>query len=51
MAPASQLLGVRDVDPRTLARAQRVGHPVGQGLAPDGVPWVLTDGFRESLMA
>jgi len=51
MDPESKLLLVIDVGTRTLAMAQRVVHQVVQVLAPDCVPLVLTDGFREYLMA
>jgi hypothetical protein len=51
MAPTSQRLGVVDSGSRTLALAQRVVHQVGQGLAPGGVPLVLTDGFNASTTA
>jgi hypothetical protein len=51
MDPESKLLVVIDVGTRTLALAQRVVHQVVQVLAPDCVPWVLTDGFREYLTA
>jgi hypothetical protein len=36
-----------DVGERTLAMAQGVVHQVVQVLAPDCVPWLLTDGFQE----
>jgi transposase-like protein/IS1 family transposase len=51
MDPESKLLAVIDVGTRTLAMAQRVLHQVIQVLAPDCVPLVLTDGFREYLTA
>jgi IS1 family transposase len=51
MDPESKLLVVIDVGTRTLAMAQRVVHQVVQVLAPDCVPLVLTDGFREYLTA
>jgi hypothetical protein len=49
--PESTLLLALAVGHRTLAMAQRVVHQVVQGLAPDGAPLFLTDGFRESLTA
>jgi IS1 family transposase len=51
MDPESKLLVVIDVGTRTLAMAQRVLHQVVQVLAPDCVPLVATDGFREYLTA
>jgi hypothetical protein len=49
--PMSQLLLTLDVGDRTLAMAQAVVHQVVQVLAPDCVPWFLTDGFKESVTA
>jgi hypothetical protein len=51
MAPESKRLLALDVGECPLAMAQRVGHQVAQGLAPDGAPLCLTDGFRESMTA
>jgi IS1 family transposase len=51
MDPESQVLLTMDVGERTLAMAQRVVHQVVQVLAPDCVPWFLTDGLREYLTA
>src|SRR5207245_3936430 len=51
MDPESKLLLELDVGDRTLAMAQRVVHQVAQVLAPDCVPLVLTDGFREYMTA
>ena len=45
--PESKLLLAMDVGERTLAMAQRVVHHVAPVLAPDCVPLLLTDGFRE----
>jgi len=47
MDPKSKLLLVVDVGSRTLAMAQRVVHQVAQGLVPDCVPLVLTDGLKD----
>jgi hypothetical protein len=47
MDPASPLLVVIDGGARTVALAQRVVQPVAQRCAPDGLPRVLSDGFRE----
>jgi len=47
MDPASTLLVVIDVGPRTLAMAQRVVHQVIEVLAPGWVPLCLTDGLKE----
>jgi len=46
LAPASKVRLPMDVGERRVALAQRVGHQVGQGLAPDGVPLCLSDGFK-----
>jgi hypothetical protein len=51
MDPESKLLLVVDIGERTLAMAQRVVHHVTPILAPDCVPLLLTDGFREYLTA
>ena len=51
MDPESQRLLAIDVGNRTRAMAQRFVHQVAQVLAPDCVPLLLTDGFRESLTA
>jgi transposase-like protein len=51
MDPASKLLLVIDVGPRTMAMAQRVVHQLVQMLAPDCVPLFLTDGFKDYAMA
>jgi transposase-like protein len=51
MAPESKLLLTIDVGARTLAMAPRVVHQVVHVLAPDCVPLVLTDGFKESMTA
>jgi IS1 family transposase/transposase-like protein len=51
MDPESKLLVAIDVGTRTLAMAQRVLHQVIQVMAPDCIPLVLTDGFREYLTA
>jgi len=45
--PESKLLVVVDVGTRSLEMAQRVVHQVVEVLAPDCVPLLLTDGFRE----
>ena len=47
IAPVSQLLLTIDSGDRTLALAQRVVHPVVEGLAPGCVPFFLTDGCQE----
>lgn len=47
MDPERKLLVVIDVGTRALAMAQRVVHQVVQGFAPDCVPLVLTDRFKE----
>jgi IS1 family transposase len=49
--PESKLLVVIDIGPRPLAMAQGVVHQIVQVLAPDSVPLVLTDGFKESMTA
>ena len=46
LAPASKVRLPMDVGARRVALAQRVSHQVGQGLAPDGVPLCLSDGFK-----
>jgi IS1 family transposase len=51
MDPESEVLLTIDVGERTLAMAQRVVHRVAQLLAPDCVPLLVTDGFREYLTA
>src|SRR2546425_2799744 len=51
MDPESKLLLVIDVGTRTMAMAQRVVHHLVQMLAPDCVPLVLTDGFKDYAMA
>ena len=51
MDPESKVLLALEVGERTLAMAQRVVHHVVQVLAPDCVPLLLTDGFREYLTA
>ena len=51
MDPTSKLLVVVAIGSRTLAMAHRVVHQVVQGLAPGGVPLVLTDGFKASTTA
>jgi IS1 family transposase len=45
--PVTKLLLTVDVGDRTLAMAQRVVHQVVQVLAPNCVPLVVTDGFKE----
>jgi hypothetical protein len=45
--PQSKLLVVVEVGNRTLALAQRVVHQVTEGLAPGGVPLLLTDGLKD----
>jgi IS1 family transposase len=47
MDPESKLLLAIDVGAHTLAMAQGVVHQVVQALAPNGVPLLLTDGFKE----
>ena len=42
----STLRRALDVGNRTLAMAQRLVHQVVQVVAPGGVPWFLTDGFK-----
>jgi hypothetical protein len=49
--PESQLLLASAVGPRSLAMAQRVGHPVGPTLGPSCVPLWLTDRERDYTMA
>jgi hypothetical protein len=52
--PVSKLVLTIDVGDRTLARTQRVVHPVVQVLAPGGVPRFLTAGvnaYRTALLA
>src|SRR5712691_7292765 len=44
--PVTKVLLTLDVGERTLAMAQGVVHQVVQVLAPDGVPLLLTDGFK-----
>jgi hypothetical protein len=44
--PMRQLLLSIDVGDRTLTMAQGVVHPLVQVLAPDCMPWFLTDGFN-----
>lgn len=51
MDPESKLLLTIDAGNRTLAMAQCVVHQVVQVLAPDCVPLLLTDGFREYMTA
>jgi hypothetical protein len=51
MDPESKLLLAIDVGNRTLTMAQRFVHQVAQVLAPDCVPLLLTDRFREYLTA
>jgi hypothetical protein len=46
MDPGTKLLLVIEVGARTLALAQGVGHQVIQVVAPEGVPLVVTDGFK-----
>ena len=46
MDPQSKWRLTIDVGERPLAMAQRVLHPVAQGLAPGGAPLLLTDGFK-----
>jgi hypothetical protein len=45
--PVTTRLRALDVGNRPLARAQRVGHKVGQGLASGGMPRVLPAGCTE----
>jgi hypothetical protein len=45
--PVSKLLLTIEVGERTRAMAQRVVHQVVQVLAPDCMPLLLTDGFKE----
>jgi transposase-like protein len=49
--PVSKLRLAIEVGERTLARAQRLVHQVAQVLAPDCVPWFLTDGCKAYLTA
>jgi hypothetical protein len=49
--PESTWLLAIDVGHRTLAMAQRVVHQVVQGLAPGGLPLLLTDGLQEDTTA
>jgi hypothetical protein len=52
--PVSKLVLTIDVGDRTLARTQRVVHPVVQVLTPGGVPRFLTAGvnaYRTALLA
>jgi hypothetical protein len=51
MDPESQRRLVRDVGTRTLALASCVVQQVGQGLAPGGVPLLLTDGSQDDCTA
>ena len=51
MDPESKLLLGIDGGPRTLAMAQGVVHQVAQLLAPDCVPLLLSDGFKEDMAA
>jgi hypothetical protein len=51
MAPESTRLWVSAVGTRTLAMAQGVGHQVVPGLAPGGVPRLLTDGSKAYVTA
>jgi hypothetical protein len=47
IGPVTKLLLPIDSGDHTLAMAQRVVHQVAQVLAPDGVPLLLTDGYKE----
>jgi hypothetical protein len=49
--PESTLILTSAVGERTLAIAQHVVHQVVQGLAPDGAPLFLTDGFTAYMTA
>jgi IS1 family transposase/transposase-like protein len=49
--PVTKLLLAIEVGERTLAMAQCLLHQVAQVVAPDGVPFFLTDGFTEYLRA
>ena len=51
MDPETKLLLAIDVEPRTLAMAQRVLHQVAHCLAPACVPLFLSDGFKDYLPA
>jgi IS1 family transposase len=51
MDPLSKLILTVDVGERTLATAQRLVHQLTQVLALDGAPLLLTDGFRDYLIA
>src|SRR5262245_28873090 len=49
--PVTKLLLAIEGGARTLAIAQCLVHQVAQVLAPDCVPWFLTEGFKEYLSA
>jgi hypothetical protein len=49
--PETKLRLTSDVGPRTLAMAPRMVHQGARCLAPDGVPLLLSDGFKDSLPA
>jgi IS1 family transposase len=49
--PVSQVRLAMEVGPRTVERAQRVGHQVVSGLAPGCVPVWFSDGFKGYLPA
>jgi hypothetical protein len=49
--PVTKFLLALDVGDRTLAMAQRFVHQVGRVVAPDCVPLLLTDGFKEDITA
>jgi len=51
MDPETKLLLAVDVGTRTLVMAQRVLHQVARCLAPDCVPLLLSDGFKDYLPA
>ena len=51
MDPESKLLVAIDVGTRMLEMAQQVVHQVVQVLAPDGVPLLVTGGFRAYMTA
>ena len=47
LAPVTKLRGAIDIGKRTLALAQRCVPHGAQGLAPEGAPLFVTDGFGE----
>jgi hypothetical protein len=51
LEPVSKLLLALEVGPRTVERAQHIGHQVASGLAPGWVPAWLSDGFQGYLPA